>query len=106
MNKFDSALRFFATSHPRPAWPWRLLRVSILCGLVASVVGCSDGSTPVESPADPAVEGPITGPGRAFVAGTRMINLADVGYEQAEYFISGTAVSYTNVHELDADGRW
>jgi hypothetical protein len=88
MNKFNSALG------------------SIFCGLVAAVVGCSDGGTPVEPPADPAVEGPITGPGLPFVAGTLGIDLADVGYEQAEYFISGTAVSYTNVEELDADGRW
>ena len=99
MNELVSSLRSFAS--------WRLLRAFILCGLVASVVGCStSGGASVELPDDPAVKGPITGPGEPFVAGTLGINLADVGYEQAEYFISGTAASYTNVGELDADGRW
>jgi hypothetical protein len=80
---------------------------SILCGLVIGVVGCSSGgSTPIESPADPAVEGPITGPRDPFVAGTRGFTLDEVGYEEAEYFVSGTAVSYSNVGELDSDGRW
>ena len=83
------------------------LRFSILCGLVASLVGCSSGErSTVARPADAAVEGPITGPGAPFVAGTRSLNLADLGYEQAEYFVSGTAVSYTNVGELGTDGRW
>ncbi|TFH31862.1 MAG: hypothetical protein E4H00_02655 [Myxococcales bacterium] len=29
-----------------------------------------------------------------------------MGYEQVEYFISGTAASYANVGELGSDGRW
>jgi hypothetical protein len=64
------------------------------------------GGTAVALPNDPAVEGPITGNGKPFVAGTLGIDLADVGYEQMEYFISGTAVSYTNVGEIGSDGRW
>jgi len=60
----------------------------------------------VEAPDDPVVQGPITEPGGPFVAGTLGLDLADVGYEQAEYFISGTAVSYVNVGELESDGRW
>lgn len=58
------------------------------------------------APTDPTVEGPITEPGDPFVAGTLLLDLADLGYEQAEYFVSGTAVSYTNVGELSTDGRW
>jgi hypothetical protein len=78
-----------------------------LCGLVVGVVGCSsDESSTVARPADAVVEGPITGPGDPFVAGTLGLVLADVGYQQAEYFVSGTAVSYTNVGELGTDGRW
>jgi hypothetical protein len=72
---------------------------------MAIVVGCSD-STPAELPDDPAVEGPTSGVGGPFVAGTLGVNLGDVGFEQVEYFISGTAASYTNVGELGSDGRW
>src|SRR5262249_45660288 len=59
----------------------------------------------------PEVEGPVTG-GRGifgvvgpFVAGTNF-DLAEVGYEQEEFFISGTAHAWTNVGTLDPDGRW
>ena len=38
----------------------------------------------------PTIEGPITGPGNPFVASTGF-DLAQVGYEEAEYFINGTA---------------
>lgn len=72
-----------------------------MCGLVVGVVACSSGES-----STPTVEGPIAGPGVPFVAGTLGLDLADLGYEQAEYFVSGTAVSYTNVGELETDGRW
>ena len=89
MTQFDAAVRFFA----------------IL--LVASIVACSNGETTVVVvPSNPTLEGPITGPGSPFVAGTLGLNLADVGYEESEYFVSGMAVSYTDVSELDSDGRW
>ena len=60
----------------------------------------------MNTPANATVEGPITGPGEPFVGGTRELDLSDVGYRQEEYFLSGTAVSYTNVGDLDPDGRW
>ncbi len=53
----------------------------------------------------PHVEGPITGPGAAFVAATTF-DLAQVGYEQAEYFVSGTATAYVSTGPLGTDGRW
>ena len=65
------------------------------------------GSTlPEGRPDDPAVEGPITEPGAPFVAGTTGIFLFEQGYEQVEYFVSGTAKAYTNAGELGSDGRW
>ena len=97
MNRLHALLRSVAAAHA--------LRGSILCGLAAIVVACGSAAPP-QLPDDPSVEGPTTGVGGPFVAGTLGINLADVGYEQVEYFISGTAASYTNVGELGSDGRW
>jgi len=53
----------------------------------------------------PGIEGPITTPGTPFVAATTF-DLAKVGYEEAEYFISGTARAYVNGAPLGTDGRW
>jgi hypothetical protein len=54
----------------------------------------------------PTVEGPITtGNGRIVLASTS-IDLGSVGYEQAEYFISGSATSYSNPATPRADGKW
>jgi len=53
----------------------------------------------------PSIEGPITNPGTPFVAATTF-DLAQVGYEEAEYFISGTARAYVNNAPLEMDGRW
>lgn len=56
--------------------------------------------------ASPTIEGPITSPGGAFIGGTTSFDLAQVGYEQAEYFISGTADAYVNTAPLGTDGMW
>jgi Alpha/beta hydrolase domain len=107
MNPFDPERHFFSTSPRKRAQPPMRLHGSVVCGLVASVLACSScGSSNVQTPNDPTVQGPITEPGIPFVAGTRGLDLADLGYEQAEYFISGTAASYTKVGELGTDGRW
>src|SRR5262245_57528178 len=73
-------------------------------------VGCGDddGSNQMRGSgvASPTIEGPVTGgTGRPFVAGTAF-DLAEIGYSEAEYFISGTATAYVNDGELPADGRW
>ena len=53
----------------------------------------------------PSIDGPITNPGTPFAAATTF-DLAQVGYEEAEYFISGTARAYVNSAPLGTDGRW
>jgi hypothetical protein len=53
----------------------------------------------------PKVQGPITGPGSPSVIGTS-INLARDGYQEDEYFISGTATSYQMDGTPPANGRW
>ena len=91
-----------------------MLRRSVLLfvtGVVACSGGCGDGGEdggglPEGRPDDPVVEGPITEPGAPFVAGTTGIFLFQQGYEQVEFFISGTAKSFTNVGELGSNGIW
>ncbi|MEX2100367.1 MAG: alpha/beta hydrolase domain-containing protein [Acidimicrobiia bacterium] len=53
----------------------------------------------------PMVEGPVTG-GKGTPANAAGFDLAAVGYEQAEYFISGNATAYTSAQPLTSDGRW
>lgn len=88
------------------AWPRRALAflwlASVLLGQGA--VGAAFAQVP-----SPALEGPITGPGVPFTASVLFegaFDLAEVGYVQEEFFISGTASAYTNVGALAADGLW
>lgn len=55
----------------------------------------------------PAIEGPITGGGRnrPTVSGTAF-DLADVGYEVEEFFLTGSATAYRDAGPLRSDGRW
>jgi len=74
-------------------------------GLLA-LAGCSDSNNggedqPMNSVPMPIVDGPI--PGDASLPGPFF---PGEGYEKAEYFISGTAYSYTNVNELSPSGDW
>lgn len=57
--------------------------------------------------ASPLVEGPITGGerNRPTVSGTAF-DLADVGYEVEEFFLTGTATGFANDGTLRSDGRW
>jgi hypothetical protein len=99
--------------------------VLVLVGLLALAVGCGDGGdesnaptgtpTPVATATPttrgggvsiPTLEGPITGgKGMPFIASTTF-DLAQVGYSEVEYFISGTATAYTSVGALSDDGNW
>src|SRR6266852_2680909 len=54
----------------------------------------------------PTVEGPITSPGSAFLPSSTSFDLGQVGYLQAEFFISGTASAYTSADPLGSDGIW
>ncbi len=76
---------------------WSLVLATPLLAMVAVA------SAEVPSPT---LEGPVTGGrGMPFVAST-MFDLATVGYEEAEYFISGTATAFTSATPLTADGKW
>src|SRR5271167_1206218 len=53
-----------------------------------------------------AVTGPVEPASGIDLPGTTSFNLHEVGYEQSEYFLSGTASSYTSTSPLNPDGRW
>jgi hypothetical protein len=72
----------------------------------------SDTPTPIPTPTarmdvpNPLIEGPVTGGnGAPFVQGT-LFDLGEVGYQQAEYFVTGTASAFVNTAEFSSDGVW
>ena len=83
-----------------PVGPRRLATSVVALGalLVSSVAWAQVPS--------PTLEGPITGGrGTPFIAATTF-DLAEVGYAQEEFFISGTATAYTSARTLTSDGTW
>lgn len=102
-------------------WAIALLVGAAACG------GSDNESARKPAATNPVVEGPVTAgggpeccfilgggidlrdlgytPGRAFFSDVAF-DIAEVGYQQREYFISGTATSYRNTAELESDGRW
>jgi hypothetical protein len=86
----------------------RRLFAPALAGLLLGIAGCGGGGdgrsvNAIAPPPSATVEGPIAGD--YFISATS-IPLADVGYEQAEYFVAGTAHSYVARGALGSDGRW
>lgn len=76
----------------------RVARLAVLA-LVVTVASRAAAQAPT-----PTIE-EVPSPAGAFVASTSF-DLASVGYEQAEYFLSGTASAYTNTAPLGTDGMW
>lgn len=63
-------------------------------------------ATATSSVPNPLLEGPVTGgSGAPFVQGT-LFDLGEVGYQQAEYFVTGTASAFVNLGALGSDGVW
>jgi hypothetical protein len=52
------------------------------------------------------VTGPVTGGAGAIQLYGTAFDLSQVGYEQSEYFLSGTAAGYQPVSPLTSDGTW
>jgi len=73
-------------------------------GAVATTPGASPGAS-AAGPV-PQVEGPVTGGNGDIVVQTTGFDLADVGYEASEWFVSGTASSFTSSAPLTEDGEW
>jgi hypothetical protein len=52
------------------------------------------------------VSAPVTGGTGIDLVGTTSFALSSVGYEQQEYFLSGTATAYSSASPLTSNGRW
>ncbi len=75
----------------------------------------SDSTTPTAfTPAQPTLSGvpetflvgPVTGGNGEVVLGTDVFDGSAFGYAETEYFVAGTAQSYTSSSPLGDDGRW
>src|SRR5262245_49958288 len=55
---------------------------------------------------DPIVSGPIEGGRGVPILGATTFDLATVGYEQSEYFLTGSATAYRTTAPLEPDGHW
>jgi hypothetical protein len=75
---------------------------SMAKAVVCGVIGVWGSLFAAEARAD--IEGPISG--TPVMLGSTFFSLAKVGYEESEYFVSGTANSYTSAEPLTSDGKW
>ena len=84
-----------------------LLSITVLASLLA-LTGCSDGNDNLPSRVMPVPNPTVSLPPDegAINLLAQNFQLSDVGYEQAEFFLEGTARSFTNVNELGTDGMW
>lgn len=81
-------------------------RLGVLAALIILLTGLFQGVA-AASAASPVVTGPITGGGGAILpANLNGFNLAQVGYEQSEFFLQGTATAYSPAAPLTTDGQW
>lgn len=89
----------------------QIIRLRPLLAFLASIaiIGCSDRSD-VAAKADilpiavPTVSAPPPEGEPSLLSTT--FDLGGVGYEQQEFFITGTASSFTNLNELGSNGMW
>ena len=85
-----------------------ILLLVVVAGPLALLPSCSGGgsSSSTASVASPTVQGPITPSSGISLLASTLFPLSQVGYEQSEYFLSGTATSYTSSSPLSGNGRW
>lgn len=78
------------------------LGLSTVAGPVpAGAAAPGNASVPV-----PTVEGPIQPSSGISLLGSTLFTLKKVGYEQSEFFLSGTATTYTSTKPLSKNGKW
>ncbi|WP_405840481.1 alpha/beta hydrolase domain-containing protein [Streptomyces sp. NBC_01518] len=74
--------------------------------LFLGLLGLSAPTSGAATAVGPEVTGPVTGGNGAVVLQGTSFDLGSVGYTQSEFFLSGTATSYTSANPLGSDGRW
>jgi hypothetical protein len=80
--------------------------MTLVAASLSVVAAASVGRAAASAP-DPTVSGPITGGLGAIVPpNLNGFNLAQVGYQQSEFFLTGTANAYTPTAPLTTDGKW
>ncbi|MFJ9250219.1 alpha/beta hydrolase domain-containing protein [Streptomyces sp. NPDC101776] len=77
--------------------------VCLLLGFLGILAPTTQAATAVGTAT---VTGPVTGGKGAVVLQGTAFDLASVGYTQSEFFLSGTATSYSSAAPLGSDGRW
>ena len=93
--------------------------VGVALGLVTllsvGIAACGSSSAPTTAPETgpgstsvpvPSVQGPIEPTSKISFVGSTLFPLAPLGYEQKEFFLSGTADSYTSKAPLSTNGQW
>jgi hypothetical protein len=73
--------------------------------LAAVLVCVLMGPAAAAAEASPTLEGPVSG-GNGISLTSTSFSIRSVGYEQSEYFFSGTATAYGPAAPLTHDGRW
>src|SRR5262245_33777931 len=85
-------------------WKMAVAALAAALALGFALAGCVvPPPVPVGKVGNPKVTGPI--PGAPNIASTSF-DLATVGYQQSEFFLSGTARSYRAAAPLTTDGKW
>jgi hypothetical protein len=89
------------------------LALAVLAASLGSFVAAStlSGAAPADaavtaSVPSPSVQGPILPTSGISFLGSTLFPLSQVGYEESEYFLSGTATAYTSKTPLAKDGVW
>ncbi|NQX89510.1 MAG: hypothetical protein HRT77_12675 [Halioglobus sp.] len=80
----------------------------VLLATLLTIVACSDSnnSPPMQVPTVPNPNVSLPPDEGAINLLAQTFNLADVGYEQREFFLEGSATAFTNVNALNEDGQW
>ncbi|MGZ4799131.1 MAG: alpha/beta hydrolase domain-containing protein [Acidimicrobiia bacterium] len=79
---------------------------AIVAGVLVTASTLAVTATPVAAASSLTVSGPVTGGNGAPAGLTTAFDLSQVGYQQSEFFVSGTAKAYAPTAPLTSDGRW